>query len=101
METIVIHLKLVRGGVPLMYVVQYHIKVSYILPGCGTYLNLNEEMIVRASIVDAKSNPKLTQECLDRIYLSCHCDTFKIDNALVYQILLKVFTDIDVFVYMK
>ena len=38
---------------------------------------------------------------LDRDYLDHQCDAFKIDNTLVYQILLKVFTYMDVFVYVK
>ena len=47
-------------------------------------------MIVRAPIVNSKSNLKMTQKTLDRAYISNEADTFKIDNALVYQILPKV-----------
>ena len=31
--------------------------------------------------------------CINRAYVSWQCDTFKINNALVYQILLKMFMD--------
>ena len=58
-------------------------------------------MIARSSIVDAKSNLKITQESLDRLYLNHQCGTFKIDNALVYQILSKLFTDKVAYVYVK
>ena len=58
-------------------------------------------MITRAPIVDSKSNFKMTQEILNRAYLSYQVDTFKIDNALVYQILSKVSTDMDTYVYVK
>ena len=47
-------------------------------------------MIARANIVDVKSNLKFTQDCIDRVYVSWKYDTFKIDNASVYQILLKI-----------
>ena len=43
----------------------------------------------------------MTQKTLDRAYLSYQVDTFKIDNALVYQIPSKMFTDMDAYVYMK
>ena len=58
-------------------------------------------MIARAPIVDSKSNLKMTQETQDRDYLSYQLDKFKIDNALVYQIPSKLFTDMDVYVYVK
>ena len=58
-------------------------------------------MIARAPIVDAKTNLKMVQDSLDRAYLSYQCDTFKIDNALVYQILTKMFMDMDTYVDMK
>ena len=69
MENIVLHLKLVGGvrGALLAYAVWCHIKVVHVLPGYNTYLNLDEEMIVRASIVDGKSNHKLNQESLDKV----------------------------------
>ena len=85
----------------MAYVVQHHIKMAYISPGFTAYLNLDEKMISRAPIVDLKSNLKLSQEALDRIYLDCQCDTFKIENALVYQILSKVFMDMDAYVKVK
>ena len=85
----------------LVYVVLCHMKVVHISPGYGTYLNLDQEMIARASIVDSKMNLKINQESLYRVYLDYQCDTFKINNALVYQIVLKVFMDMDSYVYMK
>ena len=75
--------------------------MSHILPGYGAYLNLDDKRIARAPIIDARSNLKMTQETLDRTYLSHEVDTFKIVNAMVYQILSKIFTDMDVYVYMK
>ena len=55
MENIVLHFKLLRGmrGTPLVYVVWHHVKVAHILPGYGAYLNLDDEMIPRAPIVDS------------------------------------------------
>ena len=102
MENIVLHLKLVRGmrGTPLAYAVWCHIKVTHILPGYHAYLNLEGEMITRAPIVNSRSNLKLSQKTLESAYLDHQCDT-NIDNALVYQILLKMFMDIDAYVYMK
>ena len=103
MENIVLHLKLVRGmrGALLVYVVQCHVKVAYILPGYGAYLNLDKKLIARAPILNSMSNLKMTQETLDRAYLSYLVDTFNINNALVYQILSKMFTDMDAYVYVK
>ena len=51
MEKIVLHLKLVREvrGVPLAYVVWHHTNVTHIPPGHYAYLNLDEEMISKAS----------------------------------------------------
>ena len=97
------HLKLIRGmrGTPLAYVVWHHIKVAYIMPGCGAYLNLDKDMTMRAHIVDSKMNLKMTQDNLDRIYLSYQCDAFKIDYAMVHQTLLKMFTDAYACVYVK
>ena len=95
MENTVLHLKLM-----LNYAVQCHIKVAHILPGYGAYLNLDKEMITRAPNVDSRSNLKLNQDSLDRVYLNHQCDAFKINNALVYQILSKVSTDTDAYVNM-
>ena len=102
MKNIVLHLKLMRGmtRIPLAYVVRHHVKVAHILPGYGDYLDL-DDMINRAPIVNSKSNLRLTQETLDRAHLSHQVDTFKINNAMVYQILSKVFIDMDPFVYVK
>ena len=87
---------LVRGvkGVLLAYVIWCHAKVACISSGYATYLNLDKEVITRATIVCTKSKLKMTQDRLDRAYLSSQCDTFKIDNALVYQ-------DMDAYVYVK
>ena len=103
MENIVLPLKLVTGmrGLILAYVVWQHVKVAHILSEYGAYLNLDEEMIARAPIVYSRSNLKLNQETLDRAYLDHQCDTFKIDNALVFQILYKTFTDMDANIYAK
>ena len=101
MENIVMYLKLMRGmrGVPLAYVVRCHVKVARIFPGSGTYLNLDEEMIARTLIVDASSNLRFNQDSLDRVYVDHQADTFKVDNSMVYQILSKMFKDMDAFVY--
>ena len=68
-ENLAFHLKFVREmrGAPLAYVVRHHVKMTHISPGCGAYLNLDEEVIIRIPIFDAKSNLKLTQDCLDRV----------------------------------
>ena len=58
-------------------------------------------MIARAHIVNSKSNLKTTQQAFDRVYSENPCDTFKIDKALVYQILSKFFTDMDTYIYVK
>ena len=58
-------------------------------------------MIARAPIFNASLNLKMTQEILDRAFLSPKADTFKVDNVMVYQILSKVFTDTDAYVYLK
>ena len=70
-------------------------------PGYGTCLNLDEEKIARAPIVNASSNLKVSQDVLDRAYLSLQADTLKIDNAMVYQMLSKMFSDSETFVYVK
>ena len=102
-ENIVLNLKLVRcirGALPA-YVVRCHVKVAHISPGYGAYLNLEKEMIARAPIIDAKSSLKMTQETLDKAYLNYQVDAFKIDNAMVCEILSKVFTNMDAYVFMK
>ena len=58
-------------------------------------------MIARASIIDSRSNLKMHKETLDRAYLSNQVDTFKIDYALVYQVLSKVFTNMDTYIFVK
>ena len=86
MENIVLHLKLMRGmrGTPLDYVVWCHINVGHIYSKYGACLDLDEEMITRAPIFDAKSNFEMTQDTLDRAYLSYQVDIFKIDNTMEY-----------------
>ena len=103
MENVVLHLNLMRGmrGFLLAYMVQWHMNIAHIPPEHDAYLNLDKEMITRAPIVDAKLNFKMTQEVLDRVYKNYQCDTFKIDNALVHQILSKIFIDIDAYIYIK
>ena len=43
----------------------------------------------------------MIQEGLDRVYLSEQCDTFKINNVLVYHFLLKIFTNMDAYTDVK
>ena len=43
----------------------------------------------------------MTQETLNRAYLSYQVDTLKIKNAMVYLILSEVFTDMDAYVFVK
>ena len=74
----------------MAYVVQHHIKVVHISPGYGTYLSLDKEVITGAPIVALKLNLKMNQEAMDRVYIDHQCDTFMIDNALVYKFLSKV-----------
>ena len=81
--------------------IQHHVKVVHIPPGYGTYLSFNEKMIARSPIVNAKWNLKITQETLDRAYLSHQVDTIKIDNPMLYQSLFNVFTDIDNYFLVK
>ena len=97
------HLQFKRGvrWVPLTHVVWHHIKVAHIPSGHDAYLNLDKEMIARVPIVNEQSNFKLTSDVLDRAYPDYQCDKFTVNNALVYQILSKVFTDMDAYVYMK
>ena len=63
---------------------------SHISPEYGAYLNLDVKMIARVPIIDSKMNLKLSQESLHRVYLDHQCGIFKIDNALMYKILLKL-----------
>ena len=64
------------------------------MPGYSAYLNLDEG-ITMDSIVNSKSNLKFSQDSLGRIYLNHKCDTLNIKNALVYQILSKMFMETD------
>ena len=86
---------------PLAYVVWRHVKVAHIPPGSGAYLNLDEEIITRAPIVNTSLTLRLSQDSLDRVYVDDQADTIKVDNAMVYQNFSKMFTDMDAFVYMK
>ena len=92
MENIIIYLKLMRGmrGGALAYVVQHHVKVAYIPPGSGTYLNLDEEMIIRAPIVDTRSNLRLNQDSLDRVYVGHQTDTFRLTTRWCIRFLYDV-----------
>ena len=58
-------------------------------------------MIARASIVHELSNLHKSKECFDRVYVRWQCDTFKIDNVLVYHILSKNFIGINTYVYLN
>ena len=102
MENTVLHLNLMRGMRDPCGLcgLASHQGSSY-QPGYGAYLNLDEEMITRAPIINTKWNLKIIQETLDRAYLNYQVDTFKIDNALVYHILSKVFTDMIAYIYVK
>ena len=51
--------------------------------------------------MDASSNLRLSQDSLERVYVDHQADTFNVDNAMVYQIFSKMFTDMDAFVYVK
>ena len=75
--------------------------MPHILPEYGAFLNLDMEKIARAPIVDERLKLKFAQDSLDRVYFNYQCDSFEIKNALVYQILLKIFTNMDGCVYMK
>ena len=96
MENIVLHLKLIRRvrGAPFANMVFCHIKMEHTSLGYDAYLNLGGEMIAKAPIGDAKLNLTLTQKCLDGVYLSDYCDTFKVGNAWVHQFSQR-------YVYMK
>ena len=72
----------------------------HILTGYDAYLNLGEEKIARAPIIDVKSNLEKTQDWLDMKYVDSQCDTFKIDNELVITS-AKIFTDMDADIYVK
>ena len=60
------------------------------------YLNLDMEWL---PMDNEKLNLKMNQECLDRAFVSWHCDTFKINNVLVFHILWKIFMEMDAYVY--
>ena len=62
MENIVLYLKLIRRVriFWLTYVVRCHPKVAHIPSGHDAYLNLDEEMITRALIINTKLNFKTT-----------------------------------------
>ena len=62
MKDIVMYLKIMRDmkGTPLAFVIWCHGKVAHIPHGSGAYLNLDEEMIARAPIVNISSNLMLS-----------------------------------------
>ena len=101
MENIVLNLNLMRcmKGTLLAYVIWCHIKVAQILPGYDAYLTLDEEMITRAPIINARSNLKITHKILNKTYHSSQVDKCMINKDLVFQILSKVFTNTDTYVY--
>ena len=74
---------------------------AHISPEYVTYLNLDGEMLARPPIVGTKSSLKKTQDGIDRAYVDWQCDTFMIDNVLMHHILLKIFTDMDAYIYVK
>ena len=88
MKAIVLHLRLVMGvqGINVLCSQKLH-QVAYISTGYSTYLNLDEQMIARAPLIDMKLNLKMIQEGLDRAYFSWQCSTFKVNNAFVNHIL--------------
>ena len=88
-------------GILLAYVVIQHIKLAHILLCYNAYWNLHKEMIARDLTDDAGSNLQRNKDWLNKKYLYYQCDSFKINNASVYNILSRVFTDLDVFVYKK
>ena len=103
MENVVLYLKIMRGvrGVLLAWVVRQHVKVTHISSWYSVNQNLGEKMIARAPITDTQLTLKLTWYCLDGAYVSCLCDTFKINNSLAHHILSKIFTSMGTYVYMK
>ena len=58
-------------------------------------------MILRAPIIDVRSNLRLTHDSLDWVYSDHQTDTFKVDNVRVYQMFSMMFTDMDTFIYVK
>ena len=69
--------------------------------GYDAYSNLDKEMNARTLTFDAKSNLKMTWDWLEMKFVDSQWTTFKIKNALMYHILLKIFMNTDVYVYMK
>ena len=47
-------------------------------------------MVAKAPIFNASLNLMLSQDSLDRVYIDHKIDTFKVDNAMVYQILSEI-----------
>ena len=58
-------------------------------------------MIAKASMVDTMLNSKFSEVSIDTVSFLHEVDAFKIYNDLVYQILSKIFTDMDAYVYLK
>ena len=54
-------------------------------------------MIARTPIVNTRSNLRLNQDSLDRVYGDHQTDTFKVYIAIMYQ----MFSNMDTFVYVK
>ena len=76
MENIVLYLKLMKGvrEVPSAYMVHCHVKVALVPSGYNAYLNLDQEMIATAFIVDKKLNFNKTWVIFDRTYPDYRCD---------------------------
>ena len=96
------YLKCMRGmrETQMTYVILHHVQVAHIFPGSGTYLNFDKKLISRTTNIDASSKLRLSQDTLDKAILN-QGDAFKIDDVMVYQMISKMFTDMDAFVYIK
>ena len=103
MEVIVLHLRPMRKvrGISLAYVVRQLIKVAHIFPEYNAYLDHDKEMTARAPKVDTKLNIQKTKDLHNKNFVDFQCDRFKIDNALVHNIVSDVFTDMFAYVYKK
>ena len=83
------------------YMVSCNVKVSHFPNESVKYLNFDGEVITRAPIVNKILNSRHSEVSLDKFYYLYEVHIFKIDNALVSQILFKIFIEMDAFVYMK
>ena len=98
-EKIVLHLKLVRVmGVLLAYVIWCHVKVAHISPEYGAYLNLTMKWLPEPPLPTRGQTYNYTRTAQIESILTTNV-IHKSGNALVCQILLKVFTDMDAHAY--